>query len=185
MYCGLGDILCGTYIRLAVHPMVVDRLWSGVKWMIKMGKLLFFFCFMITCIDTVRAQRADDLGAGVVLGNPTGVTAKLWVSESRALAAGLGISTNITLYMDHVWHSWTVLPQPAEGRLSVYVGPGMQIRARPTDEFSLRAVMGVAYWLPHRPVELFLELVPVLRCFPGGSVGLDGGVGFRLYFGHV
>ena len=145
--------------------------------------LLALICLMAAAAP-LRAQKAGDLGAGVILGNPTGVTGKLWLDGSRAVDAGLGFSSNLAVYGDFLWHSWTVLPQPAEGKLPVYLGLGAQVRALDDAEFGIRTVVGVAYWLPRNPVEIFLEIVPVFRLTPGTSVGLDAGLGLRYYFGH-
>ncbi len=129
-----------------------------------------------------RAQKAGDAGVGVIIGNPTGGTAKVWVGDAQAFDVGVGYSSRLTAYGDFLWHSWSVLPQPSEGRLPVYIGLGAQVRAFHDAELGIRTVVGVAYWLPRDPVELFLEVVPVFRLTPGSSVGLGAGVGLRYYF---
>jgi hypothetical protein len=145
--------------------------------------LLAFVC-LAAAAGPVWAQKAGDAGAGVILGNPTGATGKLWVTDTQALDAGLGVSNHFTAYADYLWHGWTVLPQPAQGRLPVYLGLGAQVRTFRDAELGIRTVAGVAYWLPNNPVEIFLEIVPVFRVTPGDSVGLDGGLGLRYYFKH-
>lgn len=90
------------------------------------------------------AQRAGDVGGGVVLGNPTGFTGKVWIDESQAVDAGVGFSTDLAVYGDYLWHSWKVLPQPSEGRLPVYIGLGAQVRTLRDTEFGIRTVAGVA-----------------------------------------
>lgn len=131
----------------------------------------------------VSAQKAGDFGAGVVLGNPTGVTGKLWLTEHQAFDMGVGFSSRLTIWADYLVHSWTILPQPSQGKLPLYLGVGAQVRTFRDAELGIRAVAGVAYWLPRDPVELFLEVVPVIRVEPHSSVGLDAGVGIRYYFG--
>lgn len=147
-----------------------------------MKNLLLAFVCMIATAGSVRAQKAGAAGAGVILGNPTGVTGKLWMTDTQAFDAGLGVSTHLAVYGDYLWHGWSVLPQPPEGRLPVYLGLGAQVRAFHDAEFGIRTVVGLAYWLPRNPVELFVEFVPVFRLTPDDSVGLDGGLGLRYYF---
>lgn len=144
--------------------------------------LIAAVCVGVLGVGVVRAQETGAFGAGVILGNPTGVTAKLWLGRSQALDAGIGFSSRFTLYADYLWHSWTVLPQPNQGKLPVYLGLGGQVRTFSPSEFGIRTVAGAAYWLPRHPVELFLEVVPVFRLSPHGSVGLDAGIGLRVYF---
>ncbi len=147
-----------------------------------MGKIIFALIFMAALASPLRAQKAGDMGVGVVLGNPTAVTGKVWLDPSQAVDAGLGFSTHFAAYGDYLLHGWDVLPHPSRGRLPVYVGLGAQVRTFHETEIGIRAVAGAAYWLPRDPVEIFLEIVPVLRLEPHGSVGLDAGLGLRYYF---
>lgn len=137
---------------------------------------------LLAAAAPVRAQKAGDAGIGVILGAPTGITGKLWLDGTKAIDAGLGWNSELTVYGDYLWHGWNVLPQPAQGKLPVYLGLGGQVRTYHDAEFGIRAVAGVAYWLPNNPVEIFLEVVPVFRLTPGTSVGLDAGLGLRYYF---
>jgi hypothetical protein len=146
-------------------------------------RLLFALAGLVfSAASPVRAQKAGNFGVGVALGNPTGVTGKYWVDGARALDFGLGYSTDLAFYGDYLWHSWTVLPQPSQGKLGGYLGVGGQVRALDSTEFGIRAVAGASYWLPEDPVEFFSELAPVFRLTPGNSVGLDAALGVRYYF---
>ena len=147
-----------------------------------MKKISALLLLLSVVASPVCAQKAGDVGVGVILGSPTGGTAKLWLSDRQALSAGIGFSSSLMVYGDYLWHSWTVLPQPSEGRLPVYLGLGGQIRTLTPDEFGVRGVLGLAYWLPRNPVEVFAEFVPVVRVAPWASVGLGGGIGLRYYF---
>ena len=147
-----------------------------------MKKISALLLLLAVVASPVRAQKAGDFGVGVILGSPTGGAAKLWLSDHQALSAGIGFSSSLAVCGDYLWHGWSVLPQPAEGRLPVYLGLGGQIRTLTPDEFGVRGVLGLAYWLPRNPVELFLEFVPVVRVTPWTSVGLGGGIGLRYYF---
>jgi hypothetical protein len=146
--------------------------------------LLTLICLMAAGITPLSAQKSGDLGAGIILGDPTGATAKLWLNGGRALDVGLGFNDNLTLYGDYLWHSWKVLPQPSEGKLPVYLGLGAQIgnSSHGGGGLGLRAVAGAAYWLPRNPVEIFLELAPVFRLSDGGGSYLGAGIGLRYYF---
>lgn len=144
--------------------------------------LLAFACLVITASPS-RAQKTGDFGAGVILGDPTGITGKYWVGERQAVDAGIGFNGEPVMYVDYLWHSWTVVPQPREGKMPVYLGLGAQVRDPDSVEFGIRAVAGIAYWLPRHPVEIFVEIVPILRLTPHASVGLDAGIGLRYYFG--
>lgn len=144
--------------------------------------LLAMVCIFAAGINPLWAQNANDFGAGVVIGGPTGATAKLWLDGSRALDMGIGFNSDVSIYGDYLWHSWGVLPQPAEGKLPVYLGLGAQIRDSDHDNFGLRAVAGIAYWLPRHPVEIFFEIVPVLHFNRDDNADVNASVGLRYYF---
>jgi hypothetical protein len=149
-----------------------------------MKTLLIIICLFASAISPLWAQKSGDFGAGVVLGDPTGATAKLWLNDSQALDVGLGFSGgNTAVYGDYLWHSWKVLPQPSEGKLPGYLGLGAQIRTESPGELGLRAVAGIAYWLPRNPVEIFLEIAPVFILTHRGGVDVGAGIGLRYYFG--
>lgn len=147
-----------------------------------MKTFLVLVCMLMVGLRPLCAQEKGAFGAGVVVGNPTGGTAKLWLDDSQALDVGLGFSSDFAVYADYLWHSWSVLPPPPEGKLPVYLGLGLQLRALSSTELGLRTVAGIAYWLPRNPVEIFLEVAPVFRLSPHNSVGLDVGLGLRYYF---
>ncbi len=149
-----------------------------------MKMLLALLCILATGVSQLQAQDAGAVGAGIVLGSPTGITGKLWIDGSRALDAGLGFGSDLSLYGDYLWHSWKVLPQPAEGKLPAYLGLGAQIGDSHHNNLGLRAVAGIAYWLPHDPVEIFFDIVPVLHFSHGGGTDVTASIGLRYYFGR-
>ncbi|HBB66547.1 MAG: hypothetical protein A2X28_07955 [Elusimicrobia bacterium GWA2_56_46] len=145
---------------------------------------LALFCALTFAASPLRAQKAGDFGAGVVLGDPSGATAKLWLDDSRALDMGLGLDGDVTLYGDYLWHSWKVLPQPAKGRLPVYLGLGAQLGDDHHSGLGLRAVAGAAYWLPRDTVEIFLDIVPVFFLSHDDAAEVNVNIGLRYYFGR-
>lgn len=148
----------------------------------KRNLLLSLLCLAALGASPARAQQAGDTGVGVVLGAPTGVTGKLWLTGTQAVDAGLGWNSELTVYGDYLWHGWDVVPQPSQGKLPVYLGLGAQARTFHETEFAIRTVAGIAYWLPRHPVEIFLEVVPVFRLTRHEGAGIEAGLGVRYYF---
>lgn len=148
----------------------------------KTNLMLALLCLVGLGAVPARAQNAGDAGAGVVLGAPTGATGKLWLTGTQAVDVGLGWNSELTVYADYLWHAWDIVPQPAQGKIPVYLGLGAQARTFNETDFGIRTVAGIAYWLPSHPVEVFLELVPVFHLTRHAGVGLDGALGVRYYF---
>lgn len=138
--------------------------------------------FLAAAPPGVRAQQAGDWGAGAVLGYPTGVTGKWWLSRVHAMDAGLGFADDMVLYGDYWWHGWDVFPQPEPGRLDLRLGAGPRLRFKRNEEFGLRFMAGVGFWPSKQPLELFVEAGPVFVLAPDTRAHVDAGVGLRFYF---
>jgi hypothetical protein len=131
-----------------------------------------------------RAQQVGGFGAGVILGDPTGLTVKTWLDATRALDAGVGFSGDAAFYADYLWTAWDLFPQPSQGKLGAYVGGGPRLEFDRDTEFGLRTLAGATYWVANRPIEIFFEAGPVFRLAPDRGVDVDGGLGVRFYFGR-
>jgi hypothetical protein len=134
-------------------------------------------------ISPVMAQKAGAIGVGLVLGDHDGITGKYWLDSSRALDFGLGFHHDTTIYGDYLWHSWNAIRrQPSSGKLPVHLGLGAQLGSHTDHTLGLRAVGGIAYWFPRDPVEIFLDIVPVLQFGSDHGLDLTGSIGVRYYF---
>ncbi len=146
-------------------------------------------------INEVRAQSRK-FGLGVIVGEPTGLSAKLWLSRSNALAFGLGWSVegyringfdsdygNVTrthIHVDYLWHSFTAI----NSQFPLYYGIGGRINTGPqySGTFAVRGVFGIE-WLPRAtPLDVFIEVVPILQLVNSTGFGIDAGIGARYFF---
>ena len=135
---------------------------------------------------SVSAAGVSDVGVGVVLGEPIGATAKVWFDDTLAADVGAGFSDgNGGFWADALWHDWTLLPQPSNGRLGAYLGAGPQIRAGDDVRFGIRTIVGASYRPTRHPLEVFAEIGPLFRFTQGGHVDPVGGVGIRLMLGSA
>lgn len=152
--------------------------------------LLIAFGLLLT-IQQATAQ-SKNFGLGVMLGEPTGISAKLWTSNNNALAFGLGWSTyhpryddsgsRVHFHMDYLWHSFDAIR--SEEQFAFHYGIGGRFKDRGGDNGSL-AVRGVGglNWLPRdTPIDVFFELAPSLELTPSTGFGIDGALGARFYF---
>ncbi len=137
-------------------------------------------------------------GLGFILGEPTGLSAKLWTSKTNAFDFGLGfsvggdrISKNDYIYdgkgrlhfhMDYLWHSFTAISSTE--RFPLYYGIGGRYNSGGGYDGSVgvRGVLGIA-WLPaNTPIDVFVEVVPVFQITPSTGFGIDAGIGARFFF---
>jgi hypothetical protein len=136
-----------------------------------------------------RAASAARFGLGLILGDPTGISAKLWMTQRTALDGCFGWSFGdngfTRIHVDYLWHSPIRVD---EGRLWCHYGVGGAMwlgnRHHTDDDLGLgaRGVLGLEYQFRRSPFSLFGEVAPTMNIVPGGWFDMEGGAGFRFYF---
>ena len=156
----------------------------------KLIKIALILSVLVLGVQISNAQ-GKGFGLGVIIGEPTGLSAKLWTSGSTALDFGLGWSvfdnhddsgTRIHFHMDYLWHSWNAINSAQ--RFPLYYGIGGRFNSHEDNDGSLavRGVLGIA-WLPHNPpLDLIIEVAPSLELTPSSGFGIDAAIGVRYYF---
>lgn len=162
-------------------------------------KLLLSSIILILCslsLNQVQAQDADrDIGIGLMVGEPTGISFKAWTSDNTAIDAGMAWSIGrydaVNLHADYLWHHFDLLGDNIEeGELPVYYGIGGRIvfaddYPDPGDNNALlgaRVPVGINYLLEDSPIGFFLEVAPVINIIPETDFDLDSAIGVRFYF---
>jgi hypothetical protein len=137
-----------------------------------------------------------EFGLGLMLGAPTGLSGKYFLSGDRALDFGVGVigyyrgRDGLHLHMDYLWHPVSLVSVP-EFELPLYFGIGGRFFDFEDDTydafaFGVRAPIGISFDLTNVPLDIFLELALVVDFFSGyrDDIGADlnGAVGLRYYF---
>jgi hypothetical protein len=134
---------------------------------------------------TVRAQ--EGLGVGVILGEPTGISLKTWLSRNTAfdLAAAWSFEDegSFDVHGDYLIHNYQVF-RVGRGAMPLYYGLGGRVRNRQATDpnVGIRIPVGVEYLFSGAPIDLFLEAVPVLDLTPETNVDVNASVGARYFF---
>lgn len=142
-------------------------------------------------VDRIRLGRLSEgpsiFGAGVVVGEPTGITAKLWYTETGfglAAAAAWKLSEDAAFHLliDALFH--IALIETEGGRYIVpFVGAGITNRLSDDVRIGLRVPVGLSL-LPLRtfPIEFFAQIAPGVGLLPETDADLEFGLGARFYF---
>ena len=154
---------------------------------------------------TTHAEQFDKgvFGLGLIVGEPTGVTGKLYLGDRFAVDFGVGsafIGGGIHIHGDVLWHPYLITgSHEAESSfvMPLYVGVGGRIlrhdRGRDNDDdfhVGVRGVVGVAFDFHRNPLDVFLEIAAVAERVSGGGdikhegfgLALNAGAGVRYYF---
>lgn len=141
-----------------------------------------------------RGADKGTLGLGIIIGEPTGVSAKLYVQDDQALQAAAGfafIGGGLHLHVDYVFHP-LILQTRDSFVLLAYVGPGVRLiqyrDGRDSDYVALgvRGVGGLLFDFTDNPLDAFVEVAGVLEygfdADERGGVALNAAAGVRFYF---
>lgn len=148
---------------------------------------------------TAQTQK---FGLGIVIGEPTGLSGKLWLNRDRAIDFGLSFSFSdyVLIFSDYLFHYPGALGRSSTftTQLTPYVGIGGVLAyanernyykdrhffgtRRDSLGLGLRVPLGIE-WVPGRPpLGVFVELVPGISLIPSTSGIFEGGIGIRYYF---
>lgn len=140
-----------------------------------------------TSLDRAASDHLNNrFGAGVMVGEPMGLSLKYWLNEDFAVDGGLGSSfhreTGLQLHSDVLWHKFGLFDCP-NGKLVPYLGLGGRVKFQDdSDEFGFRFPVGVSYLLHDRPIDVFFEVAPILTVTPTVRGDFNVAIGARFWF---
>lgn len=144
-----------------------------------------------------RGTEKGSIGLGIILGEPTGITARLYLTDDQAIQAAVGsafFGGGLQVHADYVFHPY-VLQTRDEFVIATYIGPGARViqyldgRDDANDQGYLaigaRVVGGLLFDF-QIPLDAFVEVAGVLEYgfADGKGIGaaLNAGAGARYYF---
>ena len=140
-----------------------------------------------------RPAEKGTLGVGIIVGEPTGISARLYLKDDQAIQAAFGasfVANGIQADGDYVFHP-VILQDRDTLVIPLYVGPGVRFidysgGSNGDSHFAmgLRAVGGMLFDFKDVPLDAFIEVAGVLEYdFKDGvGLGLNLGAGVRYYF---
>ncbi len=163
-------------------------------------RLILVICLLMAAETPTNAFAPNNLkwGAGIIFGDPAGVTAKYWLEHDVAIAASIGSSyygfPRITA--DYVWH----LDAFKSNLFNLYFGPGAVIGFGNSgsvfyDSFKggsftknngfrlgVRGIVGINFVPKAQPMEYFFEAGTLISIIPSFRTAIDFAIGGRYYF---
>jgi hypothetical protein len=133
-----------------------------------------------------RTVEPGNFGAGLIIGDPTGLTGKWWISERRAVDMSLGWdfsgkNDRVEVHADYLWQFPLDIAE-MQGRLPLYIGVGGRLLTGHDAHAGVRVPFGISYIFPRAPVEMFAEITPLMDLTPSTDFGINAAVGVRFYF---
>lgn len=137
--------------------------------------------------ETSQAQQIPqdrNIGVGVMLGEPAGLTFKRWTGANDALALGTAWSfrgdTDLHIHLDYLRHDFQVL-EVSPGSMPVFYGIGGRVSLGTADHVGARIPVGISYIFEDTPLEIYLEIAPIVDLLPETAISANGNMGIRFY----
>lgn len=150
-----------------------------------MKRQLFFLC-ILSCVALSALAQNKGVGLGIIVGEPTGISGKAWLSQTNAIDGGLAWSFikggSLHVHADYLWHTFDALK--TEYTIPVYLGIGGRFKfaANENARLGVRIVGGLDFLLSTAPLDIFIELAPIMDLIPATQLALNGGIGIRFFF---
>jgi hypothetical protein len=168
---------------------------------LRRNTFVLVFVFLVVLIGSWAAPAAAaDVGSrswelGVILGEPTGLSAKYWTSTNTAIDLGaawsFGDDGHFHIHGDYLFHNFDIFKVDS-GSLPLYFGIGGRVRFENDDphdgddnhgtRVGLRLVLGLEYLVAAYPMSVFFEIAPIVDLVPATEGSMNGGLGIRYVF---
>lgn len=155
--------------------------------------VLVLFISSVSFAISPYGPEGKRFGAGLYLGEPTGITLKGYLTEQLAIngVAAWAFTTDSLMLIGDVAYDFFDIPVDSDAvNIPFYAGAGAVIsidggrgsgRTNGTTA-GVRIPVGVSFQWTHHPIEAFVEVGPGVRLVPNTEFDLTGGVGARFYF---
>ncbi|MDX1673104.1 MAG: hypothetical protein R3211_12240 [Balneolaceae bacterium] len=148
------------------------------------GLVLSGFAFSSEAVaqDNVFDRK---FGFGLMVGEPTGLSVKLWDNNRNAFDGGLAWTfagdDALSVHADYLWHNYTLFDEVEKGLLPVYFGVGGRLVFSNDSRLGVRVPVGINYIPQDAPLDLFFELAPIVDLVPNAEADFSAAAGVRVY----
>ncbi|MGA1869733.1 MAG: BAPKO_0422 family outer member beta-barrel protein [bacterium] len=152
-----------------------------------LGKIILFISIIIFLFSSIALAQNKTLGIGVIVGKPTGLSCKYWLSQGTAIdfAAewSFGDRESGHIHGDYLLHRFDLV-KIEERSFIVSYGIGARIWFKEDEDtrVGIRIPISLAYMFSRDPFEVFIEGAPIIDIAPKTKLDHNLGLGVRFYF---
>ncbi len=156
---------------------------------------IFLLGLFLLSIPSALQAASHDFGIGVTLGSPSGLSVWQNLDSNSAIQGALeyNVVNPFVAQIDYVFKLDGLFPLRKDaGKLLLYYGPGFRMEFGKRESFffgpyrvshktrgALRFPIGLQYYIPHAPFDVFSEVAPMLSLWTGTVVDMTIALGIR------
>jgi hypothetical protein len=153
-----------------------------------MKKILLSLVLVVMLAPSAFAGGGD-FGLGIIAGEPTGLSTKLWLTSKTAVDGAVAWSFGdgedaLHIHSDYIIHNMRLF-QVERGVLALHFGVGGRLKFADDPLLGIRVPVGVTYLYDGAPLDTFLEIVPILDLVDETDLNLNAAIGVRYFFGRT
>ena len=164
-----------------------------------MKKVILIILLLLIGAGSAQARVNEPkyhYGLGVILGEPTGISGKYWLNDKEAYDLSVSFRFSSYLYVSgaYLYHNYDFFKDAKYARdTALYYGVGLRLIGDSEHRYrkhfredtydtilGVRGTIGLSYFIPNQPFEIFAELSPILNVIPGANLDFSAGVGARF-----
>jgi hypothetical protein len=160
-----------------------------------MNRTILLFVFGSLLLSNAAKAQDRGFGLGMIVGEPTGISLKIWQGRTTAIDGALAwsfVDDFVQIHGDYLKHDLNLI-KVEKGQLPFYYGIGGRIRffdennpsngpSNDKTRLGVRVPLGLAYLFEKTTLDIFLEVVPILDLIPTTEFDLDAAIGIRYFF---
>ncbi|MBF0315713.1 MAG: hypothetical protein HQK50_01865 [Oligoflexia bacterium] len=150
-----------------------------------MVSLVGAFSVMGLTLSSAFSEESKNKGIGLIIGEPTGISLNYRLSAANAIDGAIAWSfvddNKFHLHADYLFSKKDLL-NIDKVKLDVYFGGGVRFKDEKQSLLGVRIPVGVSYFFKQQPIDIFLELAPILDLIPSSDISFNAAIGARYYF---
>jgi len=151
--------------------------------------ILILFFSIINLANLYCEDKRPVFGIGLCVGEPTGVSFKLWLTKENAFGSVVAWrgSDKTYFHCDYLTHNYKAIRKgELTGEIPRYWGIGIKIlsendTSKRKTSYGLRIPLGINYIFAEMPIDFYGELVPTIMFYPDTIGMIDASLGVRYY----
>jgi len=152
-----------------------------------MKRIVAVAALITLSFSATAIAQGGPFGLGIIVGEPTGINGKFYLSRANALQGSLAWSlegdNDVQVQGEYLFHryDWITVNK---GELPVYFGVGALVSFRENRDniVGIQFPIGLDYIFDGAVFDVFGQLVPILEVAPSTEFELDAAIGARFFF---